>query len=174
MIPKLLENDKIRLKALVLTDYDCLFQIAADKDIWAQHPDSDRYLPEGFVKYFTKLLQTDQPYLIIDKVTSKIIGATSYYQFDPKASKITIGYTFLTKAYWGTGLNNSLKSMMLAHAFTFVDHVIFHVRENNMRSQAALNKIGARRINSYPAPADPSSIQFEYAIGKTYWLSLQK
>jgi N-acetyltransferase len=33
---------------------------------------------------------------------------------------------------------------MLDHAFRFVDRVLFRVGENNLRSQKALEKIGAR------------------------------
>ena len=33
---------------------------------------------------------------------------------------------------------------MLNHAFQFVDHVVFVVGENNLRSQKALEKIGDR------------------------------
>ena len=32
---------------------------------------------------------------------------------------------------------------MLTHAFEYVDRVLFHVGENNFRSQKALAKIGA-------------------------------
>ncbi|MCY4781318.1 GNAT family N-acetyltransferase [Sphingobacterium sp. UT-1RO-CII-1] len=166
MIPKLLENETISLQGLSMDDYERLYQVASDKNIWAQHPDSDRYLPAGFSTYFHKLLETDQPYLVIDKKTNKIVGATSYYQYDKSNKKVAIGYTFIATKYWGTGFNSILKNLMLDYAFTFADQVIFHVRQGNFRSQAALVKLGATKTNSYPAPADPTTIQLEYVISK--------
>src|SRR5690606_18933077 len=164
-----LENDKVVLKPLTASDYDVLFQVASDKEIWAQHPDYTRYQPEGFAVYFDKLLETDMPYLIIEKSSQQIIGATSYYQYKPEESKIAIGFTFLAIAYWGGLFNKSIKTLMLEHAFHFVDKVVFHVREKNFRSQGALVKLGAIKVDEYPAPAEPNSIQYEYVLSKTTW-----
>jgi RimJ/RimL family protein N-acetyltransferase len=36
-----------------------------------------------------------------------------------------------------------MKTLMLDHAFRFVDRVVFVVGENNLRSQKALQKVGA-------------------------------
>lgn len=166
MITKLLENETLSLQGLSMDDYEHLYQVASDKNIWAQHTDNNRYLPTGFSTYFHKLLQTNQPYLIIDKKTKQIVGATSYYQLDESNKKVAIGYTFLATQYWGTGFNSILKKLMLEYAFTFADQVVFHVREGNFRSQAALIKLGATKISSYPAPADPTTIQLEYIIAK--------
>ena len=37
--------------------------------------------------------------------------------------------------------------MMLDHAFKFVDTVIFHIGTNNIRSQKAIEKLGARKVS---------------------------
>lgn len=166
-----LENTDIALEPLQPSDYERLFQVGSDPEIWAQHPDSNRYQPDGFRVYFGKLMETDMPFLIIDKTNDNVIGATSYYQYDATASHIAIGFTFLAKAYWGGITNKMVKAMLLDHAFQFVDTVIFHVREHNFRSQAALAKLGAVKTKAYPAPADPSSIQLEYKISKAQWLT---
>jgi RimJ/RimL family protein N-acetyltransferase len=60
-------------------------------------------------------------------------------------SEIEIGWTFLTRRYWGGRYNWEMKQLMLAHAFKFVENVIFYVGENNIRSQKAMEKIGAIR-----------------------------
>ncbi len=54
-----------------------------------------------------------------------------------------IGWTFLARKYWGGLYNRELKDLMLAHAFRFVETVVFYVGENNIRSQKATEKIGA-------------------------------
>jgi hypothetical protein len=43
---------------------------------------------------------------------------------------------------------------MLHHAFGFVDRVLFRVGETNLRSQKALEKIGARLIRTEVSPSD--------------------
>ncbi|MFD1770748.1 GNAT family N-acetyltransferase [Sphingobacterium suaedae] len=164
-----LSNEMLSLHPLRPDDYDALFQVASDQAIWAQHPDFNRYQPEGFTLYFTKLLQTDMPYLVIDEADQSIIGATSFYQFDKERKRVAIGFTFLATAYWGGGFNRSLKTLMIDYALQFVDTVVFHVREKNFRSQAALAKIGAKKVAEYPAPADPTTLQFEYTIEKANW-----
>ncbi|WDF70220.1 GNAT family N-acetyltransferase [Sphingobacterium oryzagri] len=164
-----LENDSILLQPLQTVDYDRLFQAASDPAIWAQHPDSHRYQPAGFAVYFGKLMETDCPFLIIDKTYQSVIGATSYYQYDASKSQVAIGFTFLAKSYWGGTVNRLVKSLLIDYAFQYVDNIVFHVREKNFRSQAALAKLGAVKIDEYPAPADPSTIQYEYAISKANW-----
>ncbi|MFD2968527.1 GNAT family N-acetyltransferase [Sphingobacterium bambusae] len=168
-----LENSDIALEPLQPSDYERLFQVGSDPEIWAQHPDANRYQPDGFHVYFTKLMETDMPFLIIDKARHVVIGATSYYQYDAAASHIAIGFTFLAKSYWGGITNRTVKAMLLDHAFQFVDTVIFHVREHNFRSQAALGKLGALKTKAYPAPVDPSTMQFEYEITKVQWRAQQ-
>lgn len=165
-----LQDSDITLRPLTAADYDALFAVGADAAIWAQHPDRERYTPEGFRFFFQKLLETDMPYLVIDRATESVIGATSYYQYDAAARQVAIGYTFLATRYWGGATNRQVKSMLLNHAFQYVDTVIFHVREHNYRSQAALVKLGAQKVNTYPAPADPQTMQLEYAIRKSHWL----
>jgi RimJ/RimL family protein N-acetyltransferase len=167
MIPRIpLSNELIELIPLEKGDFDLLYLVASDKEIWAQHPDFSRYTPVGFTQYFKKLLDTDLPYLIIDKKTQHVIGATSFYQYNEAERSIAIGYTFLVKAYWGGTYNQSIKQLMIHTAFELVDKIIFHVREKNFRSQAALAKIGAVKEKEYPAPADTGALQLEYAVYK--------
>ena len=59
------------------------------------------------------------------------------------ASEIEIGWTFLSRDYWGGSYNAEIKQLLLNHAFTFVDTVVFWVGETNTRSRRAMEKIGA-------------------------------
>ena len=42
---------------------------------------------------------------------------------------------------------------MIDHAFRFVDRVLFVVGENNLRSQKALEKIGAKFLKKVEVPS---------------------
>jgi RimJ/RimL family protein N-acetyltransferase len=57
-----------------------------------------------------------------------------------------IGYTFIEREFWGRRYNAELKSLMLNHAFQFVDRVLFEVGRDNIRSQRALQKLRARLV----------------------------
>jgi RimJ/RimL family protein N-acetyltransferase len=78
------------------------------------------------------------------------------------AKQIAIGYTFIAKKYWGTNYNKQLKKLMIAYAFEFVDAVLFYIGKNNIRSQKAIQKIGA----NYFSEKDNSLI---YIINKQDW-----
>ena len=84
-------------------------------------------------------------FVIIDKKTQQIIGSTRFHGYDPTKSEIEIGWTFLARNYWGGRYNRELKDLMLAHAFKFVENVMFLVGQTNIRSQRATEKIGGIR-----------------------------
>jgi RimJ/RimL family protein N-acetyltransferase len=65
---------------------------------------------------------------------------------------VEVGWTFLERTFWGGSYNRELKSLMLGHAFRFVDRVLFVVGEKNVRSQKALQKIGARFLKKAQLP----------------------
>ena len=71
-----------------------------------------------------------------------MIGSSRYYGYEPERSEIEIGWTFLVRSHWGGKANREVKRLMLDHAFTFVDTVVFWVGDENWRSQGAMTKIG--------------------------------
>ena len=133
----------IELRPLMPNDFDALFKAASDPLIWEQHPEKERYKREVFQKYFDSAIESRGAFAIIDRKSGRIIGSSRYWNLDPANSEVEIGWTFLERAYWGGEYNGELKSLMLAHAFRFVDRVVFVIGENNFRSQKAVEKIGA-------------------------------
>jgi N-acetyltransferase len=71
---------------------------------------------------------------------------------------VEIGWTFLERAFSGGSYNRELKSLMLDHAFRFVDRVLFIVGEKNLRSQKAVQKIGDRFLKKAQLPAPDGSM----------------
>lgn len=59
---------------------------------------------------------------------------------------------------------------MLDHAFKFVETVIFHIGENNIRSQKAIDKLGARKIGEQKRE---NSISFVYEIDNNTWRDIR-
>lgn len=89
-----LENELASLKFLTQKDFEKLYAVASNPEIWAQHPDSSRYTSKGFSTYFDKLMATDCPFLIKDRRSNDVIGASSFYEYDIKQKSVAIGYTF--------------------------------------------------------------------------------
>jgi len=163
-----LENELIRIQPLKTTDFDTLYSIASDPLIWEQHPNKDRYKKEVFQTFFKGALESGGAFLVFDNKTGKVIGSSRYYGLDAETSTIAIGYTFIACAYWGKDYNKALKSLMLNHAFKFVDHVIFHVGANNLRSQKAMAKIGGIKTGEIEMEyyGEPNRLNFIYQINK--------
>jgi N-acetyltransferase len=134
----------IELRPLKTADFDELFAAASDPLIWEQHPENTRYMKEVFRTYFDGGMASGGAFAVIHRKTGKIIGSSRYCDLKPEESQVEVGYTFLQRAYWGGEYNREMKQLMLAHAFKFVERVVFVVGDTNWRSQKALEKIGAR------------------------------
>ena len=140
-----LKGELIELRPLKPEDWDDLFAVASDPLIWEQHPDRDRYKEDIFKVFFREALESRGAFVIIDKKSQQIIGSTRFYDYHPEKSEIEIGWTFLARNYWGGRYNRELKQLMLAHAFKFVESVVFFVGQNNVRSQKATERVGGIR-----------------------------
>src|SRR6267143_571140 len=139
-------------------DFDKLFAAASDPLIWEQHPENDRFQREVFQKYFDGAMESKGAFAIIERASGRIIGSSRYCNLDPAENEVEIGWTFLERAFWGGSYNRELKSLMLDHAFRFVDRVLFVVGENNIRSQKALEKIGAKFLKKAQVPAPDGTL----------------
>jgi len=154
-----LSGSLIELRPLRVADFDELFNAAGDPLIWEQHPERDRYTRDVFQKYFDRIMSTRGALAVLDPQSGSIIGSSTYYDYDPRGPEVAVGYTFLKRAFWGGPHNRQLKQLMLDHAFQFVDRVLFHVGENNHRSQKALQKIGARLMTKTEFPGSNGVMQ---------------
>ncbi|MFG0331218.1 MAG: GNAT family N-acetyltransferase [Phycisphaerales bacterium] len=128
-------------------DFQALFAVASDRQIWEQHPESDRYREEVFRRFFRGGIESRGAFLALDAKTGAVIGSSRYHGFDAMKREIEIGWTFLARSHWGTGHNREMKDLMLRHAFASgaVDRVLFLIGPQNYRSQRAVEKIGATR-----------------------------
>jgi len=157
---------RVDLRPMTADDWEPLLAAASDPLIWEQHPESDRWKPEVFRRYFDGGMASGGALVVIDRTNRRIIGSSRYCNLDAAASEIEIGWTFLERKYWGGTFNREMKMLMLGHAFRFVERVVFVVGENNLRSQKALEKIGAhflRRMDD-PEPERVGGARVVFAI----------
>lgn len=140
-----LSGELVELRPLRADDYDALYSVAADPLIWEQHPARDRYEERVFQEFFREAMASGGALLAIDAKTRQVIGSSRFHGYDAERDEIEIGWTFLSRTHWGGACNGEMKRLMLQHAFTFVSRVVFLVGPDDLRSQKAVEKIGAVR-----------------------------
>jgi N-acetyltransferase len=162
-----LEGSLIEVRPLRPEDWSALFAVASDPLIWEQHPSRDRFKEPVFKTFFREGLECGGAFAVLDRTTREVIGSSRFYGYDPGRSEIEIGWTFLARRYWGGRYNRELKTLMLDHAFRFVDTVVFYVGERNVRSQKALEKIGGIRDGIVQRPGSSGlEMNIRYVIHK--------
>jgi RimJ/RimL family protein N-acetyltransferase len=137
-----IQNQTIRLEPVEPDDFDALFAVASDPLIWEQHPSKDRYQRTVFEGFFKGALESGGAFCVLDAQTGELIGSSRYYDLDEARGVVCIGYTFIARNRWGRQYNRALKTLMLDHAFRFVNRVHFHVGAGNLRSRRAMEKLG--------------------------------
>lgn len=156
-----LKSKLIELKPLRADDYHDLYAVAADPLIWEQHPVNDRYKEQVFEAFFREALDSGGTLIAVETSNNKVIGSSRYHGYDSERSEIEIGWTFLARSHWGGIYNGEMKHLMLRHAFKSVNSVIFLIGPENLRSQRAVEKIGATRVGQRPDGAGRSSFVYE-------------
>jgi N-acetyltransferase len=137
-----LTGPTVVVRPITAADWPGLFAAGSDPEVWKLHPRSDRYTEPVFRAYFDGAVVSKMAFVFVDRATNRLIGSSRYYGYDPERSEVEIGWTFIARSHWGGKTNREVKRLMLDHAFTFLDTVIFWVGENNWRSQGAMTKIG--------------------------------
>ncbi len=172
-IQPVLENDKVILYPLKEDDLEALYAVASDPEIWEQHPNKDRWKKDVFRTFFEGAIQSKGAYKIIDKSTNKIAGSTRMYDYNEQDDSIFIGYTFYATACWGKGINPSVKALMLDYLFQFVSQVHFQIGANNIRSQIAISRLGAKKIGEQEIAyfGELPKLNYVYSIEKEEWIT---
>jgi len=156
-----LKGDLIELRPLRPEDIHDLYGVASDPLIWQQHPVPDRYKEDIFKSFFRQSLESRGALIAIACKDGRVIGSSRFHGYDADRSEIEIGWTFLARSHWGGVYNGEMKRLMLRHAFRFVTSVIFLIGPGNLRSQRAVEKIGAVRTGSRPDGEDRESFVYE-------------
>lgn len=154
----ILENRRFRIEPLTVEHKDYLAVAANDKQIWEQHPATDRWKPEVFSEYFDTIMSLGGGFVIIDKFAPSpgIIGMTRFYVHDnydpenklPEGNKQdwAIGFTFIERRYWGNGANKIIKHMMMEYAFETVESIWIDADPHNIRSIKSIKNLGCEPI----------------------------
>ncbi len=148
MVPTMqpsMSDERLLLRPMVAGDWEALFAVASDREIWAMHPAHDRWQESVFTAFFEEGLASNGALTAIDRPTGRIIGSSRYDIRVCAPGEVEIGWTYLDRNYWGGPCNRAMKRLMLAEAFKAGFHTaIFLVGETNLRSRRAMEKIGGK------------------------------
>ncbi|MFT3674819.1 MAG: GNAT family N-acetyltransferase [Chitinophagaceae bacterium] len=166
-----LRNEKAALVPLREEDFADLYALAADPKVWEQHPNNDRWKEDVFRLFFEGAMKSKGAFRVIDVSSGKAAGCTRFYDYQESDNSIFIGYTFYATRYWGTGINLSVKKLMLDYIFQYVDKVYFHIGASNLRSQIAIGRLGAVKVGEEAVAYYGTGPRqnFRYQIRKEDW-----
>ncbi|MBT8274090.1 MAG: GNAT family N-acetyltransferase [Bacteroidia bacterium] len=144
-----LENNRVKLELLDLSNYKHLISIAS-QDKLIEYSPSDISNPEALRLYVQKAVdgyyhKTTIPFIVFDKVAGSYAGSSTFMNIDRTNKVLEIGSTWLGREFHGTGLNMHMKFLMLQYAFEDLkfEKVEFRIDERDLRSIKAVEKIGA-------------------------------
>ena len=144
-----LENDRVKLSLLDLSNYERLIDVASESKL-VQYSPSKIDTPEDLKAYVQTAVdgyyhKTIIPFIIYDKQKEAYAGSTRFGLINWHNKVLHIGWTWIGKEFQGTGLNKNMKFLMLQYAFEEFnfDKVEFRIDERNVRSRKAVEKIGA-------------------------------
>jgi len=149
-IPKdlVLEGARVRLETLAECHLPALMARCSDPSLWeftfqgnplTNEADAHAYLAAALAD------QTGHPFAIVDRTTGLAIGSTRYLDVVPEYRKLEIGWTFLTRDVWRTGINHEVKLLLLAYAFETYGAIRVQLKADasNLRSREAIARLGA-------------------------------
>lgn len=166
-----LENDLIILKPLKASHFDALYEVARDPLIWEQHPCPDRYKKAVFTEFFQDSIESNGALIIIEQSSHQVIGSSRFKTIDQAKNAIEIGWSFLSRDKWGGKYNKAMKSLMINYALKHIDHVIFYVGKENIRSQKAVLKLGGEIITDpkFSNLIRDNESELTFRIGRENW-----
>ncbi|WDZ87566.1 bifunctional pyridoxamine 5'-phosphate oxidase family protein/GNAT family N-acetyltransferase [Micromonospora cathayae] len=150
--PVPMRGDHVRLAPLDESHTDELWAATADPEVWRHLGGPQPDGPVGMRDVIRSALLMHArgervPWVLRCAVTGAVVGTTSFYEVDPTQRSVAIGYTFLGRPWWRTGVNTEAKLMLLRRAFDELGavRVVWHTDIRNERSQRAIARLGAHR-----------------------------
>ncbi|MGD6964397.1 GNAT family N-acetyltransferase [Fictibacillus phosphorivorans] len=146
-----IENEIVRVIPMKMEHVEGIQEAANDERIW-QHMSvdlTDRNAVVSYVEDAVKRRQdgTDEAYVIVFQETGEIIGATWFLDISVPHKRLEIGSTWIHPDYWRSNINTNCKYLLLQHCFEkrFLQRVQIKTSHQNLRSQAAIERIGAKK-----------------------------
>ncbi|RZU74097.1 RimJ/RimL family protein N-acetyltransferase [Micromonospora kangleipakensis] len=150
--PVVLRGEHVVLEPLDLAHAEELFTATADPEVWrhlgGRQPVDATEMRRAIQAALTAHHREERvPWVQRCAATGAVVGATSFYEVDADRRSVAIGYTWLGRPWWRTGINTEAKLLLLGRAFDELGavRVVWHTDIRNERSQRAIERLGATR-----------------------------
>jgi RimJ/RimL family protein N-acetyltransferase len=143
--PVTLHRGALRLEPLAEADIPALVELAErnrDELIYLSGP-----LRPDWYRFALNEQRDGRAVVFTLRMADRIVGTTRFADFNPALPAAELGWTWLDQAEHGSGLNTSIKYLLLKHAFEEWQLVRLQLKTaaSNLRSQRAIEKLGAQR-----------------------------
>lgn len=140
----------VRVEPLAAEHEAGLVAAAADPDMFTWMPIDMASSQSALHDWLTTSLASAEqgrevPYAILDASSGIVLGSTRFLEVRLEHLRAEIGWTWVTRRAWATGVNVETKLLLLQHAFETVGlrRVEFKTDARNERSRGALTALGA-------------------------------
>ncbi len=144
-----LVGEKVRIVPMESHHIQGLYDIANEERIWNHLPRNIQTITD-MMSFVEEALEgkgsgREFPFVVLRRDNEKIIGSTRFLDISNTNKSLEIGWTWYTPSVWGTHTNAECKYLLLKYCFETLKliRVQFKTDEQNVRSQKAIEKIGA-------------------------------
>jgi N-acetyltransferase len=145
----ILEGSRVRLEPMTMGHLEGLAAVAFNDRLWRYTLDRLRTRAD-LELYMQRAISSGEtgiamPWVTVLKTGNRVIGSTRFMDLDRVHKTTEIGWTWLAPEFQGSGLNAEVKLLQLTYAFEELklNRVALKTHHENLRSQAAMRKIGA-------------------------------
>jgi N-acetyltransferase len=140
----------VRVEPLAAEHEPGLIEAASDPEMFAWMPVDMASSRDALHEWLMSTLSAARegsavPFAIVAADTNHILGSTRFLELRFEHLRAEIGWTWVTRSAWSTGVNVETKLLLLEHAFERVGlrRVEFKTDARNERSRGALLAAGA-------------------------------
>ncbi|MGH2915557.1 MAG: GNAT family N-acetyltransferase, partial [Solirubrobacteraceae bacterium] len=140
----------VRVEPLDAEHEPGLLAAASDPEMFAWMPTDMASSREAMHEWLLAALAAasagrEAPFAIIAADSGAVLGSTRFLELRFEHLRAEIGWTWVTRSAWATGVNVETKLLLLEHAFERVGlrRVEFKTDSRNERSRGALEALGA-------------------------------
>ena len=150
--PVVLSGWGVLLEPLSLAHLGGLVEASADGDLGALNYTATPHATRESVSAYVQAALDGQsagtmlPFAVLGE-DGTVLGSTRCYDIDMSVPTLAIGYTWYRASAQRTHVNTACKRLLLGHAFDTLGMrtVYLHTSHHNLRSQAAIERLGAHR-----------------------------
>ena len=148
--PITLTGKHIRLEPMRASHARALLETGHDQAIWIWMP-ARPLTAELMDRWLAKAMNAESqgreyPFVVVRLEDNRVIGSTRYLDVQEDDRTVEIGWTWYSPDAWGGVVNPEAKYLLMHHAFDdwHAIRVALKTDINNLHSQAAIKKLGAR------------------------------